>query len=353
MSGPLSGLRIIELGGIGPGPFAGMLLADHGAEVIRIDRPGFVPGKADTMLRSRKLVHLDLKKSEDLSTVRALVKTADGLIEGYRPGTVERLGIGPEILIADNPRLVYGRMTGWGQTGPYARLAGHDINYIALTGALEAIGPADRPVPPLALIGDLGGGGVMLAFSMCSALLHAQRTGLGQVIDCAMVDGAALLMTMFYELSAKGAWRDGREANLLDGGAHFYRVYETSDRKFVSVGAIEPQFYAALLDRLGLTDDQDFAQHMDPTRWPKARNRLTTLFRTKTRDEWCKLFANSDACFAPVLSMSEAPAHNSAAIRESFVCVEGVTQPAPMPRFSETRLDAPQPAMVVDAHSLL
>lgn len=353
MAGPLTGVRVIELGGIGPGPFAGMLLADHGAKVIRVDRLGTAHGPADPMLRSRTLVQLDLKQPGDIATLRDLARTADALIEGFRPGTAERLGIGPEVLLADNPRLVYGRMTGWGQTGPLARSAGHDINYIALTGALHAIGTRERPVPPLALAGDLGGGGMLLAFSICSALLHAQRTGEGQVIDCAMVDGAGLLMTPFYELLAAGAWRDAREDNLLDGGAHFYNVYETLDGKFVSVGPIEPRFYAALLDKLRLGGDPEFADQLDREKWPLLKSRLSEVFRTRTRDEWCTLLEGSEACFAPVLSMSEAPAHPQALARGAFKTVGRVVQPAPGPRFSATPLEHPRSPERADPASLL
>ncbi len=333
MAGPLSGLRIVELGGIGPGPFAGMLLADHGADVVRIERRGTVTGAGDTMLRSRIIVELDLKDEGDVAKLRALAGAADGLIDPFRPGVMERLGLGPDALLADNPRLVYARMTGWGQTGPLADRAGHDINYVALSGALHAVGPAERPIPPLALLGDLGGGGMMLAFAMCSALLHAQRTGSGQVVDCAMAEGAALLMTAFYELSARGAWRaDQREANLLDGGAPFYGVYQTADHRFVAIGALEPQFYAQLLDLLDLAGEADFARRDDPSSWPLLRRRLEALFVTRTRDEWCNVFAGSDACFAPVLSMHEAPGHEQAIARQSFCTVDGIVQPAPAPR---------------------
>ncbi|MGE0775493.1 MAG: CaiB/BaiF CoA transferase family protein, partial [Sphingomonadaceae bacterium] len=252
MTGPLSGYRIIEMGGIGPGPFAAMMLADHGAEVIRIERPGASLGIGDTMVRSRKLISLDLKTAADVASLRALAKTAHGFIEVFRPGTMERLGLGPEVLLADNPALVYARMTGWGQTGPYARFAGHDLNYIALCGAGHAIGTVDQPVPPLALAGDYGGGGMMLAFAMTAALLHAETTGEGQVVDCAMAEGAGLLMSQTYGMHAAGDWKNVRGVNILDGGAHFYGAYETADGKFISIGSIEPQFYAQLLDALDL-----------------------------------------------------------------------------------------------------
>jgi len=351
MTGPLSGLRVIELGGIGPGPFAGMLLADHGAEVIRIDRPG--ADDAPTMMRSRKRVELDLKNPADLATLRALLASADALIDPFRPGTLERLGLGPEAVLGANPRLVYARMTGWGQTGPLAATAGHDINYIALSGALHSVGPATRPQPPLALLGDLGGGGMFLAFSICSALLHAQRTGEGQVIDCAMSEGAALLMTAFYELRESGEWSDEREANLLDGGAPFYGTYRTSDGLFVAVGPLEDQFYAVLLDRLGLTGDPVFEQRADQASWPAARAQFERIFAARTRDQWCDLFEGTDACFAPVLSMGEAPMHPQAVARGSFVKVDGVCQPGPGPRFSRTPLDPPRAPNTVTPQTLL
>lgn len=351
MTGPLSGLRIVELGAMGPAPFACMLLADHGAEVIRIDRPGRDVASREVMVRSRTLIELDLKSPEDAAKVREMVRSADGFVEGYRPGAMERLGLGPDQLLADNPRLVYGRMTGWGQTGPYAHLPGHDINYIAVSGALHAIGAASEPVVPLSLVGDFGGGGMMLAFAMCSALLHVQRTGVGQVIDCSMYDGANLLMTSIYELLARGLWRDERAANLIDGGSHYYGIYPTADGKFVSVGAMEPQFHALLLDKLGLGDDPDFAQQHDPARWPSLRAKMQAVFRTRTRAEWCALLQREEVCLAPVLNLMEAMADPQAVARQAFVDVGGVPQPAPAPRFSATPLDAPrvpQPARLAD-----
>ena len=340
MSGPLAGIRIIEIAGIGPGPFAGMMLADHGAEVIRIDRPGgggLGDSRKDILNRSRKSVVVDLKRPEGIAVVRDLVKSADGLIEGFRPGVMERLGLGPDVLLADNRRLVYGRMTGWGQSGPYAHAAGHDINYIALAGALHAYGRAgDKPTPPINMVGDFGGGGMMLAFGMVSAILHAKSTGEGQVIDCAMTDGAALLMSMIWSFRAQGMWRDERGVNLLDTGAHFYDTYETADGKFVSIGSIEPQFYAELRRRAGLDTDKSFDAQMDARQWPALKDKLTALFKTKTRDEWCGLMEHSDVCFAPVLSMTEAPAHSHNAQRRTFIEVDGVTQPAPAPRYSAT-----------------
>ncbi len=343
MAGPLTGLRIIEVGGIGPVPFAGMMLADHGAEVVRILRPGETVLSSDILLRSRQTVTLDLKNSTDIDTAVEMVRTADGLIEGFRPGVMERLGLGPDFLISANPRLVYGRMTGWGQTGPYAANSGHDLNYIAITGAAAAIGPeSGKPVPPLNLVADFGGGGMLLAFSMVSALLHARSAGQGQVIDCAMSEGAGLLMAMTYELRAKGLWSESRGANLVDGGAPFYDVYETSDGHFVSIGAMEPQFYLALLEKLGLSGDPLFREQMDRAAWPEMRRRFHQIFLTRSRSEWCALLEHKDTCFAPVLLMSEAPAHPHAQARGSFVSIGGVIQPAPAPHYSVTINDVPR-----------
>jgi alpha-methylacyl-CoA racemase len=337
-------VRIIEMAGIGPGPFAGMMLADHGAEVIRICRPGARWSPTEILLRSRKSIALDLKKSAAVEVVRRLVADADGLIEGFRPGVMERLGLGPDTLLAVNPRLVYGRMTGWGQTGSYARAAGHDINYIALAGALHAFGRAgEMPTPPINMVGDFGGGGMMLAFGMVSALLHAKVAGEGQVIDCAMTDGAALLMSMIWGFRAAGTWSDARGTNLLDTGAHFYDTYETADGKFVSIGAIEPQFYRELRARLGITD-ADFDEQNDAGRWPALRDKLAAIFKTRTRQEWSALLEGGESCFAPVLSMAEAPLHPHNRERGTFLEVGGVMQPAPAPRFSATPSPAPQAA---------
>ncbi len=340
MTGPLKGVRIVEIAGIGPGPFACMMLADHGAEVIRVERPGALDGtgiagdpRKDVLMRSRTIVTADLKTAEGVEAVRQLVATADGLAEGFRPGVMERLGLGPDDLLAVNPRLVYGRMTGWGQTGPYSQAAGHDINYIALAGALHAYGrKGEKPTPPVNMVGDFGGGGMMLAFGMVSALLHAQKTGEGQVIDCAMTDGAAVLMSMVWQFRALGMWADERGVNLLDTGAHFYDTYETKDGKYVSIGSIEPQFYALLREKAGLTDPA-FDRQMAAPQWPALKEAMEAVFKTRTRDEWCGEMEHTDVCFAPVLSLEEAPAHPHNRARGAFVAAQGVIQPAPAPRF--------------------
>jgi alpha-methylacyl-CoA racemase len=348
MKGPLNGVRIIEVGGIGPAPFAAMMLADNGADVIRVERPYVQPADTDVLARSRRLVNLDIKTSEGIASVVALAAEADGLIEGFRPGTMERLGLGPDFLLGINPKLVYGRMTGWGQTGPYSHAAGHDLNYIALCGALHSIGRDEgKPVPPLALVGDFGGGGMFLAFAMTAALIRALRTGEGQVVDCAMAEGAGLLMSAFYGLLAEGTWRDKRGVNVLDGGAHFYDVYETSDAKFISIGSIEPQFYRELRERIGLADDPAFDAQMDRASWPLLKQQIAAIFKTRSRDEWCALLEYTDVCFAPVLSMTEAPGHAHAVARKSFVDVNGVTQPAPAPRYSASVLAPPRPSQTV------
>ncbi len=340
MPGALEGITVIEFAGIGPGPFTGMMLADHGARVIRIDRPGTAERgalKFDASLRNREHVELDLKSDEGRAQVLDLVREADGLIEGFRPGVLERLGLGPDILLGVNPRLVVGRMTGWGQDGPMAHAAGHDINYIALSGALHAYGrEGQKPTPPLNAVGDFGGGGMMLAFGMLAGILSAKSTGKGQVIDCAMVDGAALLSTMFYGLHSIGRWVDERGKNILDTGAAYYETFETSDGKFISLGPIEAQFYAELLERLGVAGDPDFAQQNDRAAWPRMKERLTQIFLQKTRDEWCELLEGSDVCFAPVLSLAEAPKHPHNVARGTFIEEAGIVQPAPAPRFSAT-----------------
>ncbi|MEQ8485970.1 MAG: CaiB/BaiF CoA-transferase family protein [Pseudomonadales bacterium] len=335
--GPLSGFRIIELAGIGPGPFCGMMLSDMGAEVIRIDRVGAGGGRTqDVLARNRRSIAVDLKQPAGVETVLRLVETADALFEGFRPGVTERLGLGPEDCMARNPKLVYGRMTGWGQEGPMAQAAGHDINYIGLSGALHAIGrPGEKPVPPLNLVGDFGGGGMLLAFGLVCAMLEAQKSGKGQVVDAAMVDGAASLMAMFFSMGAAGAFKAERGTNLLDGGAHFYDTYETADGKHICIGSIEPQFYALLVEKAGL-DAKQFAPQMDAAQWPALKAELTRVFKTKTRDEWCKIMEGTDVCFAPVLSIFEAPSHPHNQARNSFVELDGVMQPAPAPRFSRT-----------------
>jgi alpha-methylacyl-CoA racemase len=363
MAGPLQGIKVIEMVGIGPCPFAAMMLADMGAEVIRIDRKS-APGEAspyptlgtkyDVMARGRRTLALDLKQAAGRETLLQLAGRADVLLEGFRPGVMERLGLGPDILLARNPKLVMGRVTGWGQYGPLAYAAGHDINYLALSGMLHAMGRKDAPpAPPLNLVGDFGGGGMLLAFGVLCAVLEARQSGKGQVVDAAMTDGAALLGSMMYGLRAHGMWSERREANLLDGGAPFYDSYACRDGKFIAVGAIEPQFYAQLLVLAG-ADDPGFEKQWRESRWPELKEKFAALFASKTRDEWCRLLEGSDACFAPVLDMDEAPRHPHNLARGTFVEVDGVTQPAPAPRFSRT--PAPTPGAVeapVDAAAIL
>lgn len=354
MPGPLDGLTIVEMAGIGPGPFAGMMLADHGARVIRVERPNARADARDPLLRSREVVAVELKSADGIALVRDLCRAADGMFEGFRPGVMERLGLGPDVLLADNPRLVYGRMTGWGQTGPYAPAAGHDINYIALAGALHAYGRAGgKPTPPINMVGDFGGGGMMLAFGMVAALLHAAKSGEGQVIDVAMTDGAAVLMSMIWGFRANGMWSDDRGTNLLDTAAHFYDTYETSDGKWLSIGSIEPQFYAELRRLCGLADDPDFDAQMDRAAWGPLKAKLTALFLTRTRDEWCAALEMTDVCFAPVLSMAEAPAHPHNVARGTFVEAGGVTQPAPAPRYSVSTTVPPVMARAPDSAGVL
>jgi len=340
--GVLSGYKIIEFAGIGPAPMCAMLLSDMGAEVLRIDRAEDanlgIPtdAKYSVLNRGRRSVAIDLKRKEGTEVALRLVKQADALIEGFRPGVMERLGLGPEQCMARNPRLVYGRMTGWGQEGPLAQAAGHDINYIALTGALHSIGrKGEAPVPPLNLVGDFGGGGVYLALGVVAALLETQKSGRGQVIDVAMIDGAASLMAAIYGLRAAGRWTDQRGDNILDTGAHYYDVYETRDGQYVAVGSIEPKFYAELLRLTGL-EHEELPRQNDRTSWPTLKERVAAIFRTKTRDEWCRLMEGSEVCFAPVLSMQEAPRHPHNRERGTFVEFEGVVQPAPAPRFART-----------------
>ncbi len=353
-SGPLNGVKIVEFAGIGPGPFAAMLLSDMGADVVRIDRKGAGRGgsPADVTSRGRRSVALDLKDPGDIETALKLLEKADAVIEGFRPGVMERLGLGPEVALKRNPKLVYGRMTGWGQTGPLAQAAGHDINYIALTGALHAMGRKGQPpAPPLNLVGDFGGGALYLVVGVCAALLEAQRSGQGQVIDCAMTDGAASLSAMFYGMRHSGMWGDERDSNLLDGGAHFYDSYETKDGAFVAIGSIEPQFYALLLEKTGLKDDPAFQAQMDRRAWPDLSAKLAAVIKTKTRAEWSALMEGTDVCFAPILGLGEAPAHAHNKARETFVEVAGVIQPNVAPRFSRTPSKVQGPAPAIGAHN--
>ena len=342
MSGPLTGVKVLELAGIGPGPFCGMLLADMGADVLRVDRLQAndlglpVEPKYDIMSRGRRSIALDLKQPDSIQAVLKLAARADALIEGFRPGVTERLGLGPEACFARNPRLVYGRITGWGQDGPLAQAAGHDINYIALSGALHAIGrKGEAPVPPLNLVGDFGGGGMYLAFGIACALFEARASGRGQVIDAAMSEGAASLMAMFYGRMAAGHWREQRGVNVLDSGAPWYDAYETADGKHVAIGSIEGRFYAELLARLGL-DASALPGQFEFARWPELRAAFAAAFKSKTRDQWCREMEGTDVCFAPVLSLAEAPQHAHNRARGAFVEVDGVTQPAPAPRYSRT-----------------
>ncbi|MGE0741161.1 MAG: CaiB/BaiF CoA transferase family protein [Hyphomonadaceae bacterium] len=333
-NGPLSGLKIIEFAGIGPGPFCGMLLSDLGADVVRIDRKG-AKGAREIYERGRRSIALDLKKPEAVETCFKLIERADALFEGFRPGVMERLGLGPDAALARNPKIVYGRMTGWGQDGPLALAAGHDINYIALSGALHAIGPQDKPTPPLNLVGDFGGGSLYLAFGLLAGVLHARETGVGQVVDAAITDGAASLMTLFHGMKASGRWKDERGTNSLDGGAHFYNTYRCADGKFISIGPIEPQFYAILRDKCEIADPE-FDEHMNRAHWPSLRGKLDALFATRTRDAWCALLEGTDACFAPVLDLNEAPRHPHNVARGTYVEMDGLVQPGPAPRFSKS-----------------
>ncbi len=349
--GPLSGLKVLEFAGIGPGPFCGMLLSDLGADVVRIDRKG--PGRAaktDITARGRKSVALDLKSPAAVEACLKLMESADAVFEGFRPGVMERLGLGPDVALARNPKLVFGRMTGWGQTGPYAQAAGHDMNYIAISGALGAIGTAEKPIPPLNLVGDFGGGALYLAFGLLAGVIHARATGQGQVIDCAMSDGAASLMAMFYGFKAAGAWSDTRRSNLLDGGAHFYDTYQCADGEWIAIGSIEPQFYALLLEKTGI-DDPAFKAQMDRAQWPSLREKLAAAIVGKTRDEWCEIMAGTDVCFGPVLSLDEAPRHAHNVARQTFVEIDGVIQPAPAPRFSATPGAIAGPPPAIGAHN--
>ncbi|QCI64493.1 CaiB/BaiF CoA transferase family protein [Phreatobacter stygius] len=354
--GPLAGLTVIELAGLGPGPFCGMMLADMGAEVIRVDRAGAASWSADGSLgRGRKSIAVDLKKPGAAELILRFVAKVDALIEGFRPGVAERLGLGPDVCLAANPRLVYGRMTGWGQDGPLASAPGHDINYAALSGMLWPIGPADRPPAiPLNLVGDFGGGGMMLALGITAGVLSARATGKGQVVDAAMVDGAAVLGSIIFGMIGKKTWKVEREANMLDGGAPFYGVYETADGRYVSIGSLEPQFYAALIRLLDLTDPR-FAKQWDKAMWPDLRATLTATFKSRTRDAWCDLLDGSDVCFAPVLDPAEAATHPHNVARGTFTEVDGAPMPQPAPRFSATptRLGTPSGEPGADTGSLL
>lgn len=348
MTGPLQGIRIIEFAGIGPGPFCGMMLADHGAEVIRIDRPGGSDPLAqdqrrDVLLRSRRSITLDLKQPEAVEIVARLAETADGLIEGFRPGVAERIGLGPEVVMRRNPALVYGRMTGWGQDGPLSDKAGHDLNYIAINGCLAALGAeGEPPPPPLNLIGDYGGGGMMLAFGFVAALLAARQSGEGRIIDCSMAEGSAALMAGMWSLTHNAMWEGGRGQNLLDGGAPFYACYTCADGRFVAIGAIEAQFYARLVDALDLAGDPLFAAQHDQPQWPAMKARLTMIFASAPRVTWTGRLQHRDCCYSEVLTMGEAPGHDHNRARGSYVEADGWMQPHPAPRFAGTRVVAPR-----------
>jgi len=351
--GPLKGLKIIEMAGIGPGPFCGMVLADLGAKIIRVDRASAIGtgSKQDAANRGKKSIAVDLKSEEGVEVVLKLVETADAIFEGFRPGVMERLGLGPDVCSKRNERIVFGRMTGWGQEGPLANAAGHDINYISLTGALAAIGrPGSPPVPPLNLIGDFGGGGMLLALGLVAALLESKESKKGQVVDAAMTDGSALLMTMIYTMQSSGVWKTSMGSNLLDGGSHFYDTYECKDGKFISLGSIEPQFYA-LLCQIAELDESIFGNQMSRDSWPEQKEAIKKIILDKTRDEWCELMEGTDVCFAPVLDMSEAPKHPHNIERKTFIDLEGVTQPAPAPRFSRTEPEVVSSPSVVGEHT--
>ena len=335
--GPLTGYKIIEIAGLGPGPFAGMLLADMGAEVVMIERPSKSRDQMfDCTRRGKRSIVLDLKLGEDKELLLKMCEKADVLFEAFRPGVMERFGLGPDICLQRNPKLIYGRMTGWGQTGPLALAAGHDINYISITGALHAIGRQDEnPVPPLNLVGDYGGGAMFLVTGILAALLETQKSGKGQIIDAAMCDGTSLLMTMFHSLHATKLWTNKRGSNILDSGAHFYDTYKTSDEKYISIGSMEPQFYNLLIEKADL-DPLLFKDQLNPSQWPKLKEKLTQVFLTKTRKEWCDIMEGTDVCFAPVLDFVEAPNHPHNIARQTYIDVDGIKQPAPAPRFSRT-----------------
>ena len=355
--GPLQGVKIVEVGGIGPGPFCAMMLSDMGADIVHIVRKGemaMLEQKYEIINRGRRSVGIDLKNPKGVETVLRLVEQADALQEGFRPGVMEKMGLGPDVCLAKNPKLVYARMTGWGQEGPLSQAAGHDINYIALSGVLNAIGRAgERPVPPINLVGDFGGGGLLQAFGMVCALLEAQKSGKGQVVDTAMVDGSAILMAMFFGLHNPGFWQE-RGKNMLDGGAFYYDSYETADGKYVAIGSIEPKFYAALLKHAGI-NDPEFQLRDDPSKEPVLREKLTAIMKSKTRDEWCKLLEGTDACFSPVCSFDDAINHPHNVARKTFVNLDGVIQPAPAPRFSRTKCEikCPPPDLGADTEVAL
>lgn len=353
--GPLQGLKVIELQGIGPAPFCGMMLADMGAEVVRVDRAsaaGQAASGTDVLARGRRSIAVDLKNPEGVQAVLRLAENSDVLIEGFRPGVMERLGLGPDICQERNPALIYGRMTGWGQTGTLSHAAGHDINYISLTAALHSIGEKGRrPTPPLNLVGDFGGGGMLLAFGIVAALFERGRSGQGQVVDAAMTDGSALLMNGLLGMMNTEHWLPDRGSNLLDGGAHFYGTYETKDGKYVSIGAIEPQFYALLLEKSGLGEQDDLSPQMDRAEWPAMQQRLEAIFRTKTRDEWDEIMLGTDICYAPVLNFRDAIAHPHNSSRNTFVEVDGIHQAAPAPRFSRTPPQTPDGGVAPGAHT--
>ncbi len=353
MSGPLKGIKIVEFSGIGPGPFCGMVLADMGAEVIKVDRLSKLGSgnSLDFQSRSKLSITADLKDKNTIKEIKKLIKQVDAVFEGFRPGVMERLGLGPKDCLKENPNLVYGRMTGWGQSGPLSSYAGHDINYIALTGALHSIGKKDEnPPPPLNLIGDYGGGGMFLALGILAAILNVKNGGKGQTVDAAMVDGASLLMTMFYAFKASGFWNEERQSNLLDGGAHFYDTYKCKDDKYLSVGSIEPQFYEILIDKLDL-DKEMFKNQMDKSNWDNLKKDIANRILTKTRDEWTQIFENTDACVAPVLDLSEAPDHSHLKDRQTFIEIDGHMQPAPAPRFSETTQGVQHPPPKIGDHN--
>ena len=351
--GPLSGIKIVEFAGLGPGPFCGMILADMGADVIVVDRIENY-GKAktnDLASRGKKSIAVDLKNPESKDLIHSLVKNVDALLEGLRPGKMEKLGYGPDDLLSINPKLIYGRMTGWGQTGSFSPEAGHDINYIALTGALGAMGSKDTPpFPPLNLVGDFGGGGMLLAMGICAALVESSKSGKGQVIDAAMTDGSALLMTMMYGMYSAGQWKDQRDSNLLDGAAHFYGCYECKDNKYISIGSIEPQFYAALIRCMQL-DETTFKNQFDQKQWPELKKIVSERFKTRTRDEWCEIFKGNDVCFAPVLSLQESVNYQHNKDRKTFVEIAGINQPAPAPRFSRTESEVKHPPLKVGSNT--